>query len=306
MKHAVSISIGSSKRNKTVEISLLGETVRIERIGTDGDLEKAAQLYRELDGQVDAFGVGGTDLGFLVGNRWYPLHSIRQITRFVRHTPVVDGNGLKATLEPRALHALRQVAEALPRKTALVTTAVDRWGLARAAEEAGLHCTFGDLIYSLGIPLPIRTTRGIRVLAAVLLPLVSRLPFHWVYPVGESQGKRHPTHTRFFDQADVILGDCHYIYRYMPENMQGKVIITNTTTPEDVAVFRESGVRYLITTTPVLEGRSFGTNMMEAAILAASGRKTPVDYAHPGDYFTWLNNLLDQLPFTPKVQELQA
>ena len=42
MKRAVSISIGSSKRDKSVDVELLGEEVRIERIGTDGDMEKAA------------------------------------------------------------------------------------------------------------------------------------------------------------------------------------------------------------------------------------------------------------------------
>ena len=51
MKRAVSISIGSSKRDKAVEVELLGERVRIERIGTDGDMERAAQLYKELDGK---------------------------------------------------------------------------------------------------------------------------------------------------------------------------------------------------------------------------------------------------------------
>ena len=38
MKRAVSISLGSSKRNKAVEVDLLGERVSIERIGTDGDM----------------------------------------------------------------------------------------------------------------------------------------------------------------------------------------------------------------------------------------------------------------------------
>ena len=42
MKRAVSISIGSSKRDKSVEVELLGEKVCIERRGTDGDMEKAA------------------------------------------------------------------------------------------------------------------------------------------------------------------------------------------------------------------------------------------------------------------------
>lgn len=306
MKRAVSISIGSSKRDKSVEINLLGETVRIERIGTDGDLEKAARLYQELDGKVDAFGVGGTDLGLRVAGHWYRLHSIQNMVRFVRKTPLVDGTGLKSTLEPRVAQTLIGLDGAIPEKTALVTTAVDRWGLVEAAMKAGYRCTFGDLAYSLGIPVGLHSPGSVRALAAVLMPLVSRLPFHWVYPVGESQGKRKPTHTQFFQRANVILGDCHYIYRYMPDDMRGKVVVTNTTTPEDVETFRKSGVRYLITTTPVLDGRSFGTNMMEAAILAAAGRTEPVDYGQPGEYFTWLNQMVDRLQLQPQIQELSA
>ena len=102
MKRAVSISLGSSKRDKAVEVELLGERVSIERIGTDGDMEKAAQLYRSLDGQVDAFGVGGADLGLMVGEKWYTLHSVKPMVRFVQKTPLVDGTGLKVTLERKA------------------------------------------------------------------------------------------------------------------------------------------------------------------------------------------------------------
>ena len=70
MKRAVSISIGSSKRNKAVEVTLLGEKISIERIGTDGDMEAAALKYKELDGTVDAFGVGGADLGVMADGKW--------------------------------------------------------------------------------------------------------------------------------------------------------------------------------------------------------------------------------------------
>jgi hypothetical protein len=100
------------------------------------------------------------------------------------------------------------------------------------------------------------------------------------------------------------MGDCHYIYRYMPDDMRGKVVVTNTTTPEDVAMFRACGVRILVTTTPVLEGRSFGTNMMEAAIIAATGRREAVDYNHPGSYYEWMAGLVEQLGLQPQVQEL--
>jgi hypothetical protein len=75
----------------------------------------------------------------------------------------------------------------------------------------------------------------------------------------------------------------------MPDDMQGKVIVTNTTTPEDQQLFRELGVKYLITTTPVLEGRSFGTNMMEAALVAISGKGRPLQRSEYAEMLARLN-----------------
>ena len=101
MKEAISISIGSSTRDKSAVVNLLGKDVHISRVGTNGDMKAARQMYRELDGKVDAFGVGGADLGLFVDGHWYPLHSVLPLVQDVKETPVVDGCGLKNTLEAR-------------------------------------------------------------------------------------------------------------------------------------------------------------------------------------------------------------
>jgi hypothetical protein len=300
MKRAVSISIGSSKRDKTVEIQLLGETVRIERIGTDGDMEKAAQLYKELDGQVDALGVGGADLGMMVDNRYYPFYSTQSLVRFVRQTPVADGVGIKNTLENRVASFIEahigDYVNSLGRR-AFIATGTDRWGLGQSFLKAEYACVFGDLMFILGWPVPIRSARSLKILAALLAPVVARLPFKWLYPTGEKQEERHPKFVQYYQWATVIGGDCHYLKRHMPDRLDGKIIVTNTTTPVDVDLFRQAGVKYLVTTTPVFEGRSFGANMIEAALIAVSGkgRKLTADE---------LNALLDQLKFTPQLQVL--
>jgi hypothetical protein len=307
MKRAVSISIGSSRRDKTVQIDLLGKTVQIERRGTDGDMKKAAALFKELDGQVDAFGVGGTDLGVLVDQRWHRLYSIESMVRDVKKTPIVDGNGLKNTLEIEAADCLGTAFNATMRhlgKRALLVSSTDRWGLAQGFVDAGYECLFGDMMFSLGLPVPIDNQQDIKRLAAVLMPIAGRIPFKWVYPIGKEQEKRTPKWGKYFEWATVIAGDCHYITRYMPDHLDGKVIVTNTTTPDDVALFRTAGVKLLVTTTPVLDGRSFGTNMMEAAILAAAGRTEPVDYANAGPYLAWLKGLVGRIGLHPQVQEL--
>jgi len=307
MKEALSISIGSSQRDKSVVVHLMGQDVHIQRIGTDGDMKAARRMFRDNDGKVHAFGVGGTDLGLFVDNKWYPLHSVSSLVRDVSKTPVADGCGLKNTLEARVAVALEnEISDYLDEvgRKALVMTAVDRYGLLRAFVDAEYDCLFGDALFSLGISLPIRKEQGVKTLAALLIPIVSRLPFKWIYPVGEKQNERKPKFGWAFDWASVIAGDCHYITRYMPDEMPGKVVVTNTTTPKDVALFKRAGVKYLLTTTPVYDGRSFGTNMMEAALLAASGYRKKVDYRDFHDYFKMMGELIDAVGFTPQLRVL--
>lgn len=307
MKRAVSISIGSSKRNKSVEMELLGETILIERIGTDGNITRAAELYRELDGKVDAFGIGGTDLGFIVDGKFYLLHSIQSMIQYVHKTPLVDGNGLKILLESQAAQVLKKNLEDSkinrPSK-ALMVSAADRWGLAVSFDQAGYECVFGDLMFALGVDIPIHSIPTMKVLASILIPVVSRLPFHWIYPIGESQEKRKPKWVDYFNWADVIAGDCHYIHRYMPDTLAGKIIVTNTTTENDRDFFQQAGIHALMTTTPILDGRSFGTNMMEAALVAVTGWNEPISYAKNSKYLEHLKKVIDSIHMEPQFQIL--
>ena len=298
MKRVVSISIGSSKRDKSVEIELLGERLLLERIGTDGDLNKAAQLYKELDGKVDALGVGGGILGFSVHGKDYPFHTFRRLTEAVTKTPVVDGTGLKLTLESRLASFIEaQIGEAIQPRRALITSAVDRYGMALSFHQAQYDCIFGDLMFTFGIGIPIRRIRSFHILAALILPIAGHLPIEWVYPTGEKQEIRTPKWGKYYQWAKVIAGDCHMITHYMPDDLAGKIIVTNTTTPQDVALFRQAGVRYLVTSTPVLDGRSFGTNVMEGALVAISGKGRPLTMQE-------ISNLLDALNMHPQLRDL--
>ena len=298
MKRAVSVSIGSSTRDKAVEMKLLGQRVRVERIGTDGDMEAAAGLFRDLDGKVDAFGVGGADLSIVVDGRAYPLYSARKLVRYVRKTPYVDGAGLKNTLEHQVAGFIeRTLGDQIRPKRAFINLGSDRWGLSRGFTDAGYECLFGDLMFALGLNVPLRSLSAVKRLARILLPVVGHFPIAWLYPTGKEQEKRTPRWGWAFDWATVIAGDALYITRYMPDRLPGKVVVTNTTTPADVAQFGQAGVKYLVTSTPVLEGRSFGTNMMEAALVAAAGKGRTLTTDE-------LQSLIDRLGLQPQLQQL--
>ncbi|HLF25495.1 MAG TPA: quinate 5-dehydrogenase [Anaerolineae bacterium] len=298
MKRAVSISLGSAKRDKVVEVELLGERVRIERIGADGDIAKAAALFAELDGQVEAFGVGGIDLGEHTPWKFYPLHDAQRMVRHVKRTPMVDGGGLKMTLEARVMqHVERELGAELQPKTALLVAAITRYGMTLSFAQAGYECVFGDLMFALGLPIPIRGLTALRRLAKLLLPIIGRLPIEQLYPTGDKQEKNAPKFEKYYRWASVTAGDFLYVKQHLPLRMDGKVIVTNTTTAADVELLRERGVKYLVTTTPVFDGRSFGTNMLEAALVAVCGKGRPLTHAE-------LDALIDQLNLKPQIQRL--
>ncbi|MBI9051248.1 MAG: hypothetical protein JEZ00_17625 [Anaerolineaceae bacterium] len=305
MKTAISISIGSSKRDKTVEIELLGEKIRLERRGTDGDMDAAAELYRTLDGKVDAFGVGGAVLGLQVRDIWYPLQSCQALIKHVKITPVVDGTGFKTILERKAAGVVeKEFGNQLEHKRALIVSGVDRYALVQSFTEAGYETLIGDLMFAMGIPIAMHTEPALARMAKYLVPILSRVPFEWLYPTGEEQEKHEPKYISSYEWASVLSGDCHYITRYLPHNMHGKIVVTNTTTADDRELFKKAGIKHLITTTPMLDGRSFGTNMMEAALVALMDRKEAVDYHNSAEYLRQLEYLIGEIGYEPEVQEL--
>lgn len=298
----MSVSIGSAKRDHAVEVELLGERFRIRREGTDGDMQKAAALFSELDGKVAAFGMGGIDLSLRAAGGTYRFRSAKQLVKGVSKTPVLDGTGLKGAVEGSTIAYLEgECGLDFAGKKVLLTSAVDRWGLAEALHDAGCEMVFGDFIYALDLPFPIRRWGTLKVLIRTVAPIVVRLPYEWLYPTGSEQEKtreRKPKVEALYTWADIIAGDWQYVRKYMPEDMRGKWVITNTTTAEDVELLRSRGVELLVTSTPRLEGRSFGTNVIEATMVALAGASGELPQAE-------YRRLLDEVGFAPDVRWLQ-
>ncbi len=273
MKHVVSVSLGSSRRDRMVETSFADVPFRVERIGTDGEVGRAEELIAERDGKVDAIGLGGVDRYLIAGKRRYELRDAARMARNARKTPVVDGGGIKVFLEPILLRQLVEegVLE-VAGKRVLLMSAVDRPGMAEAFPALGAEVVYGDLLYAVGVPIPLRTLRQVAVVGAMFLPMLCRLPMSVLYPTGKQQESTKTKYSRHFEEADIVAGDFQFIRRYMPEDMQGKVVVTNTTRTGDVEELGNRGVARLITMTPSFGGESFGANVMEGVLVALSGK----------------------------------
>lgn len=303
MKKILSVSLGSPSRNHSTHHEFLGEEFELSRQGTGADFEKALSMYREYDGKVDAFGVGGIEFYLGVGKRRYYFREAKRIRATIKISKVGDGNGIKHLLVRRALNRLeeklQECGQTLHGMKALKTNAVDRYGMASALVDFGCQPVFGDFMFSLGLPIPIRRLSTVRLIAAMLLPVVTQLPFKLFYPLGSAQDKDpEPRWTKYYDESNLLAGDFVSIRAHMPDDLSGKIVVTNTTTAKNVEELQKRGLHVLVTTTPRLEGRSFGTNVMEATLRALIDKPDPEITG--ADFL----DLIERIPLEPNIEVL--
>ena len=122
-------------------------------MGTNGDKKRAIEIIKELDGKIDAFGMGGIDLYLSSKNKKYILRSALPIRRAAVKTPMVDGLGLKNTLERMVIEYLHKEGIIdFYNKKVLITSALDRFGMAESLEKTGARIICGDVFFALGLP----------------------------------------------------------------------------------------------------------------------------------------------------------
>ncbi len=299
-KRVVSVSLGSSRRNHKAQVELLGYRIFIERIGVDGDKKKFRELLQGLDGQVDAFGLGGADLYLRAGQYQYQVVDVARLVSVLRETPIVDGGELKVVWErqvPRYLEEEEKIP--LAGKRALIVSGMDRYGLAEGLKDVGCRLLIGDMPFALGISIALRSLWTLRFLSVCMMPVLRRLPVEVLYPTGKNQEKSTPRFPWYFETSEIIASDFLYILRFAPPQLRGKIIITNTVTAEDLEEMRRRGVAVLVTTTPEIEGRSFGTNVLQA-IFVALLEKRPEEI-RPEEYL----ELMSRLNIRPRVVRLR-
>ena len=305
MKKILSISMGSSSRDHSTVHEFLGEKCEISRIGFNADLDKVIEAYKEYDGKVDAFGVGGLEFYLGVADKRYYFREVKKIRKVVKKSKIGDGNSIKGILIKRSIKALEEKlneeGKTLKGMKALKTNAVERYMIADALVDAGCELTCGDFMFSLGLPIAVHRLSTVRFLGSILLPIITQLPFKWFYPLGSEQDNPpQPKWEKYYHQADILAGDFVSIRAHMPDDLSGKIILTNTTTAKNVEELRERGVHLLVTSTPRLEGRTFGTNVMEATLRALIDK--PDAEITEADFI----DIIERIPLEPNIEVLNS
>ncbi|MDI3317067.1 MAG: hypothetical protein QJR14_05560 [Bacillota bacterium] len=86
-RQVVSVGLGTSRRDHTALLELLGERIQVRRRGFDGDVEAAERAVAEMDGRVDAIGLGGLDAYLYIAGDRYAIADGERLLKAARQTP---------------------------------------------------------------------------------------------------------------------------------------------------------------------------------------------------------------------------
>ncbi|MGI9860251.1 hypothetical protein SDD30_02555 [Moorella naiadis] len=267
-----------------------GAPVFLKRYGCNGQPEVAARLLRELDGWVDALGLGGVNLFYHLAGKDYSCPLGQYLACQVRKTPLVDGSGWKRRVEITAVDLLPPLPAGSP---ALVVSVLDRFWLAQALQQAGYVTLAGDAAFGLKLPLAVSLPTFTR-LGYLAMPLLARLPLAYLYPLGPHQEHSRPRFQHLYARARIIAGNWHFIRRNLPWHLNGQVFITSGTTPADRELLARRGASRLVTTTPTFQGISPAANALEAVLVALGAGEE--EYLHLARKLNWLPRMIELDP----------
>ena len=303
MKKILILDYGQGEETSTV--SFLGRAVQIHRIGIDGDLEQARNLIAEFDGQVDAIGLDRIPAMLHLGDAQVPHRRGITLPKLARQTPVVDGSGIRASLERWGVILTdRSEPGIFSQKHVLMVPGLNHNGLAEALSRRTPHVRYADPMVFFALPDFVPGVGRSGTLAQAALPTLEQLkdaPIDRL--LFQSGNGLHHRAAASFRWADVLAGDIAAIRRFAPDQLKHKTIVVETADEEDVDDLRRRGAAIVVTMMPSFDGPG-GPGHRSAAVIEAVLVALRAHPELPLSEDTYLD-LMAEIDWTPSVRYLQ-
>lgn len=301
MKKVLVIHLNEGEEKAVAD--LLGQQVEVRYVGCGGDPERARALIHEHDGKVDAIGLEGLPRKIqLAGN--VRTHRIgEELFETATKTPIVDGSGVRASLESWSLILADRIHPGLfGEKRVLMVPGLNHDGLVRAFSRFTSQIRYADPIVYFNLPdFPgIGAQQLAKQIANPTLEQLKDAPFRRIFPQPGKPGT--PRASKAFEWADILAGDVGAIRRYAPQNLKRKIIVVDWARQDDLEDLRQRGASVVISLIPMLEGDGgldHRSSAMVEAMLAALRREENL----PLNENTYLD-MVANLEWQPTIRHL--
>ena len=267
MKQVVSISLGSSRQDFEFTTTVLGVRLHVRRVGADGSVERAAELAQKW-GDVAA------TLGFGVDQNSDALMEV--IDHYNGNATMTTGTRLSGILQEWAVrHAQQQLGGFFSNARVLFLSGLQDYRVALALSEYTGNMQFADPALQLGVPKLLGSLQALNLYSDG-----AHYVKHWSLPAALSQGPVKEW-SRFVvrkavQKASVVVAPVHLLDDFGLEELAGKTVVASNVNEARLADLRDKGVATVVDGAPLMHGHSLGANLLEAMVIAATGK-------HPED-----------------------
>ena len=295
MKTVIGISLGASAQDFEFNTTLLGQPMRVLRLGTDGSLAKASKLIKHWDKRATTIGLGVLKDSYKAGSHRFIEKDSAKLKAVAIKAPVTIGGRLGDILQEWALrHAQVELGNFFNNKRVLFFSGLKNYKLAMSMAEYTDNLRFADPINQLGVPKLLTSLQALQLYASG-----AHYVKDWSLPAALSSGPVKEW-TRFLlrkamQKSSVIVAPVYELDEFGLEELAGKTIITSTVSDERMSLLRDKGVHMVIDGAPVMHGHTLGPDLLDAMISAATD-KPPAEILED-DYLEIINSLA----LTPRI-----
>jgi predicted amino acid dehydrogenase len=288
MKNVIGISLGARTQNFDFQTRFLGQTLRVQRLGTDGSTAQAARLVKHWNGRADAIGLGLVRDSDHVGAARKLDGSAEKLRALATQAPLSTGARLADIfLEWAVRHAQTTLGRYFDNANVLFFSGLANAKLAASMAEMTDNLQFADPLLQLGVPKLLTSLDQLHLYASG-----AHYVSDWVSPRAMPGAMlRDWTHyvlRKAMAHATVVVAPVHELDAFGLEELAGKTIITTTVNDERLARFKEKGVHLVIDGAPLVKGHELDPALLDAMIIAASGK--PGDELLEDDYLDILTS----------------
>ncbi len=298
MKKIVSVSLGPSKGDYEFTTRFLEEDFTVERIGTDGDADKAWEILQKQQSRCDIIGIGMVMDHYAVGDYRFEHPETRRLTKVVTRVPVTTGERVRRLLQCSAVRfTQKKLGNYFNNNKVLFLSGMDNYEMAMVMSEYTRNIKFADPVIATGVP------KMLNSISALELYAMGKHNINRLNPI-KSWARDIPTIplvvkkvvSRAVEDAHVIVGTCSEILKYAGnQSLEGKTLITSTISDFDLDEFKKLKVNLIVDVTPQPFEQKVGMNILEAMILGASD--IPADELSDED----LHEIIRELKIEPRL-----
>ena len=270
MKTVIGISLGAKSQDFDFRTRFLGQELHVRRLGTDGSAAQAAKLLRHWDKHADAIGLGLVKDGG--GARRRSQVDAAKLGGVARRVPVSTGERLSDLfLEWAVRHTQNTLGHYFDNARVLFLSGLANQKLAMSMTEYTANLQFADALLQLGVPKLLGSIDALGLYASGAHYVSDWAPPRLLPGPLLRQWSQHVLR-KALAKATVVVAPVHELDAFGLEELAGKTVVTTTVNDERLAHFRDKGVHLVVDGAPLVEGRAVDPSLLDAMILAATGK----------------------------------